>query len=371
MGTCRYVYNRTLNDIKTSEDIQISFQSLRNKHVTFEHGKKDDKRRNEVVNDWEQDTPKDIRASTVKTLATNFKSAFTNLKRGNIKYFNMSYRKKKQNQSMEIAKTAVKIFKNKISIYPKYISTPISIHVRECKKLYKKCEKEYDKSGNKKKFRNVKHDIKIQYFRDKWYIHVPIDKAIEVNKPTCGRCAIDPGVRKFVTIYNRNKITKIVPDKEKLKKLHIKLDRLKSYRTTGRMSDEKYQKLSHRVRNRLDNLIDELHYKTRNYLVNNYKSIILPPYESQEMVGKLNSRQVKRDMLQLKPYLFKCRLEESIINHRYYNITEEYTSITCTSCGNVKNKDSSETYNCQNCNLIIDRDVNGARNILIKYLITK
>ena len=48
-------------------------------------------------------------------------------------------------------------------------------------------------------------------------------------------------------------------------------------------------------------------------------------------------------------------------------VDESYTSKTCTKCGNLhKTLGSNKTYNCKKCNMVIDRDVNGARNILNK-----
>ena len=46
--------------------------------------------------------------------------------------------------------------------------------------------------------------------------------------------------------------------------------------------------------------------------------------------------------------------------------TEEYTSKTCTKWGTINNVGSSEIYKCKSCKLILDRDINGTRNILIK-----
>ena len=41
----------------------------------------------------------------------------------------------------------------------------------------------------------------------------------------------------------------------------------------------------------------------------------------------------------------------------------------CTNCGNIKHDlGSSKTYNCQNCGITIDRDIGGARSILLKVL---
>ena len=48
---------------------------------------------------------------------------------------------------------------------------------------------------------------------------------------------------------------------------------------------------------------------------------------------------------------------------------ESWTSRTCGRCGHVKNNlGGNKTYACDMCGLNIDRDANGARNILIKSL---
>ena len=56
-------------------------------------------------------------------------------------------------------------------------------------------------------------------------------------------------------------------------------------------------------------------------------------------------------------------------NKRVLECTEEYTSKTCTRCGVIKrNLGGSEIYSCEHCDLLTLRDINGARNILIKYI---
>ena len=55
-------------------------------------------------------------------------------------------------------------------------------------------------------------------------------------------------------------------------------------------------------------------------------------------------------------------------------VDESYTSATCGICGKLKRRGelgSNKTYRCNGvsgCGIVIDRDVNGARNILIKNL---
>ena len=63
--------------------------------------------------------------------------------------------------------------------------------------------------------------------------------------------------------------------------------------------------------------------------------------------------------------MFKCKE----FNKRFISVDESYTSKTCTSCGILNDVRDSEVYKCTSCNLIIDRDINGARNILLKGLV--
>jgi hypothetical protein len=59
--------------------------------------------KNQGVQDFELQTPKDIRACAVKRCCDAYKSGFTNLKRGNIRHFNMAFKKKKEkNQTVEV-----------------------------------------------------------------------------------------------------------------------------------------------------------------------------------------------------------------------------------------------------------------------------
>lgn len=51
-------------------------------------------------------------------------------------------------------------------------------------------------------------------------------------------------------------------------------------------------------------------------------------------------------------------------------VDESYTSKTCGSCGMLHHSlAANKIFRCKNCKVIMDRDVNGARNILIKSLI--
>ena len=65
--------------------------------------------------------------------------------------------------------------------------------------------------------------------------------------------------------------------------------------------------------------------------------------------------------------LFKCNQ----YNKRFILVTEEYTSKTCTNCGDINDVKGNEIYKCFNCGIEIDRDINGSRNIFIKNIVLR
>ena len=160
-------------------------------------------------------------------------------------------------------------------------------------------------------------------------------------------------------------------DKQRIYKLYSILDKFQELRTKKLIKQKTYNRKRCRVQAKLQNLIDELHYKTIAFLTKNYTSILLPSFETQDMVRskKLHSK-VKRDLMNLAFYKFKQRLEHKCKLLKHCNVTivnEAYTSQTCGLCGNLK-KTSEKIIKCDKCEHIFDRDVNGSRNIYLKYI---
>ena len=55
-------------------------------------------------------------------------------------------------------------------------------------------------------------------------------------------------------------------------------------------------------------------------------------------------------------------------NKEVHEVEEHWTSKTCTVCGNIKFKlGAARVYNCEKCNLTLDRDLNASRNIFLKH----
>ena len=84
------------------------------------------------------------------------------------------------------------------------------------------------------------------------------------------------------------------------------------------------------------------------------------------------TRQTVKNMLTFSHFRFRERLimkSKITKDFKVITLSEEYTSKTCGACGFINNKlGSKKVLKCCSCHVEIDRDLNGARNIMIKYL---
>ena len=174
-------------------------------------------------------------------------------------------------------------------------------------------------------------------------------------------------------------------DDEKIKNLCIKYDKLQSkvdkndfhYTKTGEYHKTKKTRKNFKlkmlkVRENIRNKVKDLHWKFAKFLCSNYNTILLPKFESQHMISKEDrkiSSKTARSICTYSHYLFQQRLIHKSREFPWCNvvIVEDYTSVTCGSCGKYNHKlASSKDFNCPNCDYKSDRDINASRNILLK-----
>jgi putative transposase len=158
------------------------------------------------------------------------------------------------------------------------------------------------------------------------------------------------------------------------KKLHI--ERLQ--KKCSEMRDKKKRKrLKKKIKNiykKIKNCVSDMHHKVSKMLAETYETILLPVFKTKEMTNKRNrniNEKTTYKMLTLSHYKFRNLLEHkmNIRNGRLIECGEEYTSKTCGRCGRLNHwLNGDKVFRCpyEECDLVIDRDVNGARNIWIK-----
>lgn len=340
INTSRAVYNKGVDEI-AKDSKNANFMNLRNKLVTSVVNKQN----NVNVSEWMKNTPKDVRAGALKELTTSFKSCMTNLKKKNINYFELKHRTKKSpTHVIEIPKNAIKILGNKqIKIYNTYIKD--SIKHTERKKIV------------------ITNDCKIEYrYPDQYSLLIPYTRKQQTYDNKKDIVALDPGIRKFMTSYSQEETRNFNPPK-KIDILNKQIDKIKS------CSKNRRGILKREIK--INNIVKQFHYMVVNFLTKNYKKVLLPSFETQNMITKCSrviNNKSARKCNNLSHYKFKQRLLHRCIltNTELYIVDESYTSKTCGRCGKLNDVGASETYKCSFCDLKIDRDINGARNIFIR-----
>lgn len=223
-------------------------------------------------------------------------------------------------------------------------------------------------------------DFSLILDRGRWFISFTIPVQEFQSRKVGQPIFLDSGVRTFQTCFDGNKIIEIGNKSiSVIVSLCKRLDTITSEiaKATGRVNKRKrfnLRKLANQLRIKIRNLIDECHKKTACFLTDNYSDIFIPTFESKDMVckatRKINSKSA-RQMLTWSHYRFKqlLKFKCEIKGVRLHEVTEEYTSKTCTKCGHIHPKlGGNKTFKCPNCGHKIDRDWNGAIGICLKTL---
>jgi putative transposase len=344
----RYTYNKAMN--LAEETKKYNKHTLRNLTVP--------KKVNKHI-PWILETPKDVRASAVFDAVANLKSCFSNLKNKNITHFTIPYKSKRcPSWSIGVPKSAIKkVGKKTVSIYSTYT-----------KSEFKTTEE----------VPPIEHDCKIHFNGVHYYLLVPLTKKIKKPGNVTRECAIDPGSRAFLTLYDpENGCIEIGNNANKVfNKICSRIDRLYSLKAkSSRKKDKKRIEMKIRKwRLRIQNLRDELHHKASNFLCKNYSKICLPRLDTCRMSRKtpnrkLSSKSVRKMLTLSHPKFFDMTKTKCIDYERVLiEAREEYTTQTCSVCGSSNKIGSSKIYHCRSCLSVLDRDMNASKNIFVKNL---
>lgn len=229
-----------------------------------------------------------------------------------------------------------------------------------------------------------------------WTLHFPVERdwfpsddrrgenqALKtVNGEAIG---LDPGMRKFLTGYSttgeiltvgNRAFKKLTPLLFRIDTLAYELSQLRKERPNISdqhlmenmiLAEEKWRE-KFELWKYVKNMIADLHWKVATYLCRNYQYIFLENLSSKSCVQGKIAPFVKRILLQYSFYKFKQRLTYMCEKYgcKLILVAPALTTKTCSNCGSIYEVARSETYNCPNCSFSCDRDINSAKNILIK-----
>ena len=358
-GASRFTYNKIINTFNnTKETAKVNAYKLRNRFVTSEtrHGTT-----NNFFADkpWLLDCPKAIRKGAVDDAVTARKAAFSNLKNGNITHFKMRYRSKKTpSWSLTLEKNNIICDKDILSIFPRKLGS-----MKYCRK------KQLHKLITEK---HPLMDCKLQKDRfGDYYLVVPNKFKVTTPKRP-GLVSIDPGVRKYLTMYSPdNHEAHIVASRfiDTLKPLLLQTDAMygRLSKASGKQRDKLKRQLV-KLRKRIHNLKTELTYRSAAFITDNYSTVLMTKLDTQQIASlsttnKYLARELNntRHMSFFNHLKYKC-LEKGVT---FLHVEEHYTSQTCHECGHI-HKTDKEIHSCPKCGYIGDRDLIGALNILLK-----
>jgi len=336
------------------QQIKEHYKNLRQHMKAFQYVK------NPLIKDFETRTPKDIRSNAIQSLCDAFKSAFKNYQKGNIKYFNMKYKKKNSSpKTIELTPKNVSMKHGIIKILPETFGDDCILKISPY---------------NKKKHHNltITHNVDILKHNNNYFIYVVQDtKVTETENTKKNVCAVDPGLRTLGTVYSISQdktiITEYVHRKDLLLQLNKKIDLLKSNKKYYR------KKQYNKIELKKSNMIDATHWEFINHLLQNNDVIYFGDIKSHNIVKNNKNHMLNRMFNDTKIYLLKQRLMTKALKHQKCVIftNEAYTTKTCSSCGKINNHvGGSEVFHCSCCHMTTGRDVNASKNILMKGLLT-
>ncbi|BCU03134.1 transposase [Pandoravirus japonicus] len=195
--------------------------------------------------------------------------------------------------------------------------------------------------------------------------------------------ALDPGVRTFMASYDTDgrfgavgdwqigRITRVAERADRIKS-HIDTRLVNQGFTNGNNNKGRRKRARKRVRQlnaKCRDLKADAHWKTARALCQRYDHVLLPKFNSRgasQVLGKTTTRL----MLHWSHYEFRQRLQHKAetMGVKVHLVSEHYSSMTCGRCLYIEEsfrKNGSKRFRCRNCGYAIDRDANGARNILL------
>jgi transposase len=363
----RFTYNAAIDRI--NEDKRANKMNLRNQLVTYKNNPYFEGK------EWLLETPKVIRQQAVFEATKNFKSAMTNLCRNNIEHFRLGFKtRKKKTWSLGIERAVKKVDTTSNGDTRKRLLSILPETLGQCGYFGKL---PFDDK--------VTADSSIQKDgRGRYFLAVPI---VRTKKNRAGAdcpppapkpiCALDPGVRKFLTGFSSDNSAFILGEGfgKRLLAMLRAVDAIDSDMSKANsLLKKKLRKKKMAMLGRIKDIRDEFQWKVINYLTTEFSCIMLPHLETQPLSQQRSrAKSANREMMVLGHYQFLQRLKHKCAERQvvFMPVSEHYTSKTCGQCGILNDVGSSETYRCRACHFCSDRDVQASRNIFIKTIVTE
>jgi len=206
--------------------------------------------------------------------------------------------------------------------------------------------------------------ITISQDGNKWYCSVLCEyEIIEKEKGFTDIVGCDVGLKEFATLSNGTIISNPKHIKKYEKKL-VKEQRKLSKKKKGSKNRFKQRLKVRKIQNKIRNVRRDFLHKTSNSIAKNYDGICL---EDLNIKGMMKNHYLAKSISDVSWSEFNRQLEYKCKwNFKHYIKIGRFepTSKKCSNCGCIQEMPlSKRIFNCPDCGVSIDRDLNASINI--------
>jgi transposase len=212
-------------------------------------------------------------------------------------------------------------------------------------------------------FKNEKLWVKL--YDKQWFSILYYNYTLEYNNYNFNKniCSIDIGCKNFISLYGLNGLC------YKIKSDYKNIDELLQN-----------TEISYNLKDKIiTDLINNLHNISAQFICNVYDIIYIGYVNNKGNINSKEMNTIEDNLLKIlchNKFLNVLKYFAKKYNKKLYIVDESFTSIQCGNCGEcnkfkriIDNDDSERRkYICQYCHNIFCRDLNAARNILIKNI---
>ena len=351
LGSNRFVYNKCLdykinayknnNESMGLQDLALFFAELRD---------------NQGYDFLKEQNTKIIR-STLMNLMSAYTNFFRRVKKGNQASGFPKFKSRKNEQKITFPRQAIS--KNSVKDDRFNLTTQL-------KNVKFKCSKK-DKNYLNENKEGIKSVTLTQTKSGKYFASVLIDGDLikKVSSPKNEFVGIDLGIKTFAVLSNKEEVENpkwIRTNQVQLSKLHKQLSKKQKGSNNKEKARKKLAIKHEKIKNQKNNFLHNLTTK----IINENQVIVL---EDLSVKNMMKNHKLARAIQELSLHEFRRQLEYKA---KWYNrdliIIDRWfpSSKTCSGCGwyNKNLTLDDREFVCEECGLVIDRDLNASINIV-------
>jgi putative transposase len=205
-----------------------------------------------------------------------------------------------------------------------------------------------------------------------WYACLSCEVDPQPLPPSSEVVGIDLGLSKFMALSNGEVIDRqrwMKRDEKDLQRIQRKLSKL----PTGSAERRKAVRALNHVHTRIANRRRDFAHKVSRQLVNRFQIIAFEKLEVAEMSQNAPYKTISKGIADVAwaRTVELTSFKAEWAGRTVVKVNPRGTTQNCSGCGQVVPKGLSvRVHNCPHCGLVIDRDLNAARNILSRGLAT-